>query len=94
MPEQLHARVRYHFKRDQVIIMQRNDAEGIRVIIRQSVDSEIHSHFHFKLLRNSTSATDLQGSMPHLKELMDTYYDHRPATSSVVVCTVYNGMVK
>ena len=56
--------------------MQRNAAE----VIRQSVDSEFHAHFD--LPHNSSSTTDVQGSI-HLKVLMDTYYDLGPGASSV-----------
>ena len=63
-------------KRDQVITMQWNAAE----VIRQSVDSEFHAHFD--LPHNSSSTTDVQGSI-HLKVLMDTYYDLGPGASPV-----------
>ena len=80
--EQLHALVRYHLKRDQVITMQRNAAE----VIRQSVDSEFHAHFD--LPHNSSSTTDVQGSI-HLKVLMDTYMilDQAQALSNISTCT-------
>jgi hypothetical protein len=74
--EQLHALVRYHLKRDQVIIMQQEVAE----VLRQSVDSEFHSHFD--LPHNSSSTTDVQGPI-YIKVLMETYYDLGPGASSI-----------
>jgi hypothetical protein len=75
-PEQLHALVRYHLKRDQVIIMQQEAA----TLLRQSVDSEFHSHFYLQY--NSSSTTDIQGSI-YLKVLMEKYYVLGPGASSV-----------
>ncbi len=55
--EHLHEFVRYHSKRDQVIIMQREAAE----VLRESVNWEFNSHFDLPF--NSSSTTNVQGSI-------------------------------
>jgi hypothetical protein len=75
--DQMFATVRYHVKRQEVIVMQREAAD----LLRRSVDSEYHEHYDVP--HNRGNANDVLGSI-NLKALMDKYYDIRPGASRKV----------
>ncbi len=73
---QIAALINYHIETEKVISMQQVFAH----LIRRSIDSDFH--YLLVLPHNSSSATDVQGSM-YIKALIEAHHDLRPGASSL-----------